>query len=32
MIIVFCQAQNHRELAFKKGDIVYVKRQIDANW
>ena len=26
------QAQNHRELGFKKGDVIYVKRQIDANW
>ncbi len=26
------QAQNQRELGFKKGDVIYVKRQIDANW
>ena len=26
------QAQNHRELGFKKGDVAYVKRQVDANW
>ena len=26
------QSQNHRELGFKKGDLIYVKRQIDANW
>jgi len=24
--------QNRRELGFKKGDVLYVKRQIDANW
>merc|ERR1719391_146131 len=26
------QAQNHRELSFKKGDIIYVKKQVDSNW
>jgi len=26
------QAQNHRELSFKKGDIIYIKKQIDGNW
>lgn len=26
------QAQNHRELSFKKGDIIYIKKQIDNNW
>jgi len=26
------QPQNHRELGFKKGDIIYVKRQVDSNW
>ena len=26
------QPQNHRELGFKKGDIIYVRRQVDANW
>jgi len=24
--------QNHRELGFRKGDLIYVKRQVDANW
>jgi hypothetical protein len=26
------QAQNHRELSFKKGDLIYIRRQVDANW
>merc|ERR1712106_122381 len=26
------QAQNNRELSFKKGDIIYIKKQVDANW
>ena len=26
------QAQNHRELSFKKGDLVYIRRQVDGNW
>ena len=26
------QAQNNRELAFRKGDIIYVKKQVDNNW
>merc|ERR1719510_2665822 len=26
------QAQNHRELSFKKGDLVYIRRQVDDNW
>lgn len=23
------KAQNHRELSFKKGDFVYIRRQVD---
>lgn len=23
---------SHRELSFKKGDIIYIRRQIDKNW
>jgi len=26
------QAQNNRELSFKKGDIIYIKKQVDGNW
>jgi len=26
------QSQNSRELTFKKGDIIYIKKQIDSNW
>lgn len=26
------QAQNNRELAFRKGDIIYIKKQVDNNW
>ncbi|XP_067630942.1 uncharacterized protein CAP isoform X3 [Eurosta solidaginis] len=26
------QGQNARELSFKKGDIIYIRRQIDRNW
>ena len=26
------QAQNNRELSFKKGDVVYIKKQVDNNW
>jgi hypothetical protein len=26
------QAQNQRELSFKKDDIIYIKKQVDANW
>ncbi|XP_028895971.1 uncharacterized protein LOC105212149 isoform X6 [Zeugodacus cucurbitae] len=26
------QGQNARELTFKKGDIIYIRRQIDRNW
>ena len=26
------QAQNNRELSFKKGDLIYIKRQVDSNW
>jgi len=26
------QAQNSRELSFKKGDIIFVKKQVDGNW
>jgi len=26
------QAQNYRELSFKKGDLVYIRRQVDDNW
>ena len=26
------QAQNNRELSFKKGDIIYIKKQVDSNW
>jgi len=26
------QAQNPREITFKKGDIIYVKKQVDGNW
>ena len=26
------QAQNHRELGFKKGDLIYIRRQVDGNW
>ena len=26
------QAQNHRELSFKKGDLIYIRRQVDNNW
>jgi len=26
------QAQNNRELSFKKGDIIYIKKQVDTNW
>ncbi|XP_049309636.1 uncharacterized protein LOC105229701 isoform X14 [Bactrocera dorsalis] len=26
------QGQNPRELTFKKGDIIYIRRQIDRNW
>ena len=26
------QAQNYRELSFKKGDLIYVRRQVDDNW
>ena len=29
---LFFQAQNHRELSFKKGDLVYIRRQVDDNW
>ena len=29
---VLFQAQNNRELAFRKGDIIYVKKQVDNNW
>ena len=29
---IFLQAQNNRELAFRKGDIVYIKKQVDSNW
>ena len=25
-------AQNYRELSFKKGDLIYVRRQVDDNW
>ena len=31
-IYFFFQAQNFRELGFKKGDLIYVNRQIDSNW
>jgi len=26
------QAQNNRELGFKKGDVIYIKKQVDGNW
>jgi len=26
------QAQNNRELSFKKADIIYIKKQVDCNW
>ncbi|KAG5678402.1 hypothetical protein PVAND_008077 [Polypedilum vanderplanki] len=26
------QGQSNRELSFKKGDIIYIRRQIDKNW
>jgi len=26
------QAQNPREITFKKGDIIFVKKQVDSNW
>jgi sorbin and SH3 domain containing protein 1 len=26
------KSQIHRELSFKKGDIIYIRRQIDKNW
>jgi len=26
------QAQNNRELSFKKGDVIYIKKQVDSNW
>ncbi|XP_020717697.1 uncharacterized protein LOC101453047 isoform X5 [Ceratitis capitata] len=26
------QGQNARELSFKKGDIIYIRRQVDRNW
>merc|ERR1712013_907883 len=26
------QAQNNRELSFKKGDVIYIKKQVDGNW
>ena len=26
------KAQNHREISFKKGDLIYIKRQVDSNW
>ncbi len=32
IIELMIQPQNHRELGFKKGDIIYVRRQVDANW
>merc|ERR1712029_890148 len=25
-------AQNYREISFKKGDLIYVRRQVDDNW
>jgi len=25
-------AQNNRELSFRKGDIIYIKKQVDSNW
>lgn len=25
---LFFQAQNHRELSFKKGDIIFIRRQV----
>jgi len=29
----FCpQAMNPRELTLKKGEVVYVRRRVDANW
>ena len=30
--LVLFQAQNSRELAFRKGDIIYIKKQVDNNW
>ena len=32
IIFIIFQAQNHRELSFKKGDLVYIRRQVDDNW
>ena len=26
------QAQNSRELSFRKGDVIYIKKQVDNNW
>ena len=26
------QAQNNRELSFRKGDVIYIKKQVDNNW
>ena len=31
-VIVYLKAQNHREISFKKGDLIYIKRQVDSNW
>ena len=30
MIII--KAQNNRELSFRKGDVIYIKKQVDNNW
>ena len=30
--MLFLKAQNHREISFKKGDLIYIKRQVDSNW
>ena len=32
LLIFQPQAQNHRELGFKKGDLIYIRRQVDGNW
>ena len=29
---IFLQAQNNRELSFKKADVIYIKKQVDGNW
>ena len=30
--IVYGTEKSFRELSFKKGDIIYIRRQIDKNW